>query len=371
MPAKAGIQCCSFDLWIPAFAGMTRLSVTWLYEELLNSSSQYGLDMPNSLQKRISAALIIAISMLLSACQQRNSNQYQGYVEGELIFMASPYSGNVNSLTANRGEYVKQGQLLFALDPEPEKSQLDQAQKQLQEAQASLKNLIIGQRETILKGIEAQINQTTAQLTLDKNRLDRTQTLYDKKVLDKDSLDAARSNYQARMEQLNQFKANLAEAKLGGRDELIAAQKATVAAAQAKVNAAIWILQQKTIKAPLNALVFDTYFKQSEWVAQGKPVLSLLAAENIRIIFYVPETVLSKIHSGQSVQISCDSCHQAYPAVINYISPEAEYTPPLIYSRENNYKLVYRIKAIPSSSDAMFFHPGQPVYITLKTQENK
>ncbi len=327
--------------------------------------------MLNRLRRSSIAVLLMTSSLLLSACQQRHLDEYQGYVEGELLFMASPFSGNVNKLAVDRGNSVNQGQFLFALDPEPEQSLLDQARKELQAVQATLQNLQLGQRDTILKAIDAQINQTTVQLNLDKKRLDRTQTLYDKQIIDKDSLDTARSNYQARIEQLNQLKANLAEARLGGRAALIAAQKATVEAAQAKLNAAIWALQQKTINAPVNALVFDTYFKQAEWVAQGKPVLSLLAAENIRVLFYVPESVLSKIHVGQSVRISCDSCQQTYSAVINYISPEAEYTPPLIYSRENNYKLVYRIKANPSLQDALFFHPGQPVYVKLMAQDNK
>jgi len=301
----------------------------------------------------------------LTGCQQPNKPNFQGYVEGELLFMASPFSGILQTLSVHRGEKVTKGQSLFSLDPQPEQAQLAQATRELQQAKATLQDALSGQRETVLKAIEAQIKQASAELSLVKVRLQRTTTLYQKAAIDADSLDAAKTDYATKLEQLKQLKANLAEAKQGRRVDIIQAQRANVKALEAKVSQAAWALQQKIIAAPVAATVFDTYFKKGEWVEPGKPVVSLLSPENIRVIFFVPESMLAKIHLRQKVAISCDQCKKAINATVSYISPEAEYTPPLIYSRESNYKLVFRIKAIPMPSDAMNLHPGQPVYVTI------
>jgi len=112
-------------------------------------------------------------------------------------------------------------------------------------------------------------------------------------------------------------------------------------------------------------LVQDTLYVQGEWVPAGSPVISLLPPENIKIRFFVTEKGLGGLRLGQTVKISCDSCGPAINANISYVSPQAEYTPPVIYSKENRSKLVFLIEAKTSPVDAIKLHPGQPVDVAL------
>ncbi len=83
----------------------------------------------------------------------------------------------------------------------------------------------------------------------------------------------------------------------------------------------------------------------------------------MKVRFFVPEPRLGAIRLGDQVEIHCDSCAPGLTAAISYIAPEAEYTPPVIYSREMRAKLVYLIEAKPAQPAGL--RPGQPVDVTL------
>lgn len=316
---------------------------------------------------QIKTILLTALSVFfLAACSKSSSeNSFQGYIEGDLTYIAAPYSGQLKQLFVERGELVTENQKLFTLDPQPQSDQFVQAKENLQAAEATLANLEQGERKTILEAIQAQIDQAQANLALAQIRLTRYQKLLAKNATSRDEYDQALATYKAQLNLVQQLKANLAEAKLGSRADVIQAQKFSVAAAEAQLKEAQWALAQKNQYAPVAGIIFDKYFYLGELVPANQPVVSMLAPSDINIIFFLPETQLGQFKIGQIITIHCDACAAAYKAKIYYISPEAEYTPPVIYSRDSNAKLVYRIKAKPITDDPFTFHPGQPVMVTL------
>jgi HlyD family secretion protein len=82
--------------------------------------------------------------------------------------------------------------------------------------------------------------------------------------------------------------------------------------------------------------------------------------------FFVPETVVGSLAAGRAVSVHCDGCAADVPATITYVSPKAEYTPPVIYSNERRAKLVFMVEARPGTADAVKLHPGQPVSVALR-----
>jgi len=314
-------------------------------------------------------ALLILVSVFLVNCSDNHSQNRQGYVEGEMIYVASPFSGVLKDLLVQRGNEVKKDQLLFTLDPEPELSQLQAAEAKYKEAKATLANLQKGQRLTILESLKAKISQTKAALQLAKERLARSKKLFKRGAIDEDSFDAASAEFKKQTAVLEQEYADLAEAELGSRTDLIEAQKASVDTLAAELTKARWASKQKTLHAPTTGTIYDTLFKSGEFVPANNSVLSLLAPENIRIIFFVPEPMLSQIALNETITFNCDNCKKTFEAKITYVSPEAEYTPPVIYSEKNNEKLVYRVKARPTDKTYKL-HPGQPVYVHLSKPAN-
>ena len=61
--------------------------------------------------------------------------------------------------------------------------------------------------------------------------------------------------------------------------------------------------------------------------------------------------------------LTCDACAANLSGVISFVAPQAEYTPPLIYSESSKSKLVYMIEARPSPEQAIRLNPGQPIEV--------
>lgn len=115
--------------------------------------------------------------------------------------------------------------------------------------------------------------------------------------------------------------------------------------------------------SPSDGTVQQIYFRPGETAPPGRPVLSLLPPGNLKIRFFAPETRLASIRYGETVQVSCDGCAKDIAAKVTFIAASAEYTPPVIYSRDERAKLVYLIEAHPTDPDKL--RVGQPVTVTI------
>lgn len=269
---------------------------------------------------------LTCVLFFLTCCSSPLDHQVQGYIEGEYTYIATSVSGVLKHIWVQKGIYVTQGQRLFALELEPELDVYHSAQENLQQN--------IAARDAIAA------NLTYAKLTFERNEV-----LVAKHAIQVSLLDDARSRYLAYQAQLAQANAN-------------------IEAARASLSQAAWTQAQKTVFSPVNAFVFDTYYRLGEYTETGKPILSLLAPQNIKAVFYVQAPELAALHLQDKVQITCEQCHTPIIGHITYISPTAEYTPPIIYSNETNAKLIFRIEAKFANADAIKLHPGQPIFVT-------
>jgi HlyD family secretion protein len=310
--------------------------------------------------KQVLACVFIT---LIAGCDWQGSKQVQGYVEGENIYLASPYSGQLEELWVDKGQHVKKGQLLFKLNSSPQSIHVLSVEGNLEQAVNKLNDLEKPRRLPEIKAIEAQIEQSNAQIHLAQIRVDRLQKLYTRQATDKDSVDAAVAHLKQQQQLKQQYESNLALAKLGSREDEIRAQKAQVNSISAQLSQAKWELAQKTVFAPEEGVIFDTYYSVGEFVPSERAVASLLTPKHIRIEFFVPLAYLPKLKLGQKITFDCAGCRNPNHAKVTYISPDAEYLPPLVYSRENASKLVFRIKA--SIVNASSFAPGLPVEVNL------
>ena len=134
---------------------------------------------------------------------------------------------------------------------------------------------------------------------------------------------------------------------------------------QAALDKAKWSFDQKQQFAPADAQVQDTLYRAGEWVAAGNPVIVLLPPENLKARFFVPQELLPQIKTGENVNVTFDGATKSYSATVNYISTQAEFTPPVLYNRENRAKLIFMVEAKFSPADAAALRPGQPVDVKL------
>jgi len=307
--------------------------------------------------------LLIIASGLLFACSD-NDSVVQGYIEGEYTYVASNQSGHLTHLAVQRGQSIQANTLIFELETNPEKDQVAQAAAELASAKATLSDMKLGSRQEEIDEILADIALTDSAIDFYGKQIQRYKNLADQSYGTVEDYDEKQFRYQAALAKKANYQAGLALAKQGDRVEQIAAQADVVEQAQTKLDEAQWRLQQKQQKAPVSGVVFDTYYVQGEWVAQGQAVASILAPENVQVVFFVSEPTLPKIAVGNTVSIQCDQCQPA-KATINYISNENEYTPPVIFSEDMRDKLVYEVKATLPKDVALHYHPGQPIDVVL------
>jgi HlyD family secretion protein len=176
----------------------------------------------------------------------------------------------------------------------------------------------------------------------------------------------ARAAVESSAANVQQLEGELVVAALPAREEQIKAQEKQVAADREALGQAAWKLQQKQIASPRDGLVFDTLYREGEWVAAGNPIVEILPPENLEVRFFVPETLVGKLKVGENLSVHCDGCAAEVPAQISFISPQAEYTPPVIYSNETRDKLVFMVIARAAVDKAAELHPGQPIEVALR-----
>ncbi len=303
----------------------------------------------------------ISMALLLAAgCQPQGGNRYQGYIEGEYIHLASPRPGILEQLAVHRGAEVAKGDPLYSLEAGEELAALREAESQIARSVAELSDARKGRRPEEIQSLEARLEKAKAALTLSHAEFERQRTLAKTQAAALQDLDTARSRHEQNVQSVAEAEADLATAKLGAREDAIAAAEAVLKAREAAAESARWSLEQKRRVALEDAVVFDTLFEKGEWVPAGQPVVSLLPPANIKVRVYVPVPALAGLKVGGAARILRDNA-DTVEGSISFISPETEFTPPVIYSRETRSKLVVLVEVRPNPSQAAELHPGQPV----------
>ncbi|MEW6111726.1 MAG: HlyD family efflux transporter periplasmic adaptor subunit [Thermodesulfobacteriota bacterium] len=317
----------------------------------------------SALHRKVALCIVglLTAQSILAGCGGQQPNRAQGYVEGEFVYVASPFPGQLDALYVQRGAQVKTGDPLFALDNSAEKAARDEAARRLAQGRANLEDAKKGRRPTEIESLEAQLKQARAQLEFSEIEFQRQEKLIRSDSVAMQAFDRARSQRDQDRQRVAQLEADLETARLGSRSDQIEAAEANVRALEATLARAEWELSQKAQAAPQSGLVFDTLYRQGEWVAAGRPVVVLLPPPNIKVRAFVPETWVATIHPGDPVRVSVDGLPEPLIGKVSYISPRAEFTPPVIYSQESRSKLVFMVEAVFDPKTAVKLHPGQPV----------
>lgn len=318
---------------------------------------------PVRLRRRWAAACAV---LAVAACSPRGDTlPMTGYVEADLVYVGATSAGLLAEVAVQRGDSVKAGQRLFTLDADAETLASDAALARRERADAQAENLRKARRVPELQALDEQLAQARAAAAASTAALQRQQRLVEQgfvAALRLDELVAARDRDAARVRELQAQRA-LAGSTAGRSDE-IAAAAAEARGSAADEALASWRQQQRQRSAPLDALVFDVLQRAGEWVAAGAPVVALLPPAALKLRFFVPEPDLARAAVGSAVAVACSGCPAGLKARIRWVSPQAEFTPPVIYSAGSRAKLVFMVEADPSDPGPL--KPGQPVDVRFE-----
>jgi HlyD family secretion protein len=317
---------------------------------------------PRRVVFHLSALPILAA---LAACSDGPAS-YQGYVEGEYVYVASALGGRLEELRVQRGQTVDAGAPLFKLEADQEIAAKEQSDAQLQASEAQLADLRQGKRNVEVDVARAQLAQARSAEQQAATQLARDEAQFEIGGIARAQLDDSRANHAIKAARVKELEGQLSVSRLPAREEQIRAQGAQVASARAASSASNWRLDQKHVSATQAGLVADTLYRVGEWVPAGSPVVRMLPPENVKVRFFIPEAAIGALKPGRQVSLDCDGCEAAVPAAVSYVSNSPEYTPPVIYSNDTRSKLVFMVEARPDAANAMKLHPGQPVTVHVQ-----
>ena len=250
---------------------------------------------------RIARAALMAAMLALAGCSKEPENEFQGWIEADLIFVSPDEQGRVETMMVREGDRVEKNTSLFTLDSDLQRADLAVAEAALTNAKQAFER--------------AQQLLRTASGT--QREFDTTQAAF-----------------------------RQAEAQLG---------------------AARTRLDRRKLASPVAGVIQQIYFRPGETVPASRPIMALLPPGNIKVRFFVPERMLARIAIGDEVRVTCDGCAKNITAPITFISRNAEFTPPVIYSLEERAKLVYLVEARPAQTEML--RVGQPVSVEMTLRE--
>lgn len=313
-----------------------------------------------------SVAIFVALLVWLQGWRSGPQTVFQGYVEGNFVYVAPESGGRITTLALKEGQSTEAGQPAFTLDDRSENAQRNEAEARLNQATAQLEDLKAAQqRPEQIAVLKAQEDQARAQAAQAKTDLDRQKSLLERGYTSKAAFDQAQTTFDRATAALAEAQRQITAAELAARTAAINAAEAATRAGDAALAQANVALSKRAVTVPVKAKVQDVFFRVGEVVNAGQPVLSLLPPGNIKYRFYVPEPLLANIRLGQEVSITCDSCPPGLKARVSFISQTTEFTPPVIFSDEERAKLVFKIEALPLAP--MELPVGLPVKIHAGT----
>ena len=319
-------------------------------------------------QRIFVVALIVAglavAAWLYFGRSARGPEEWQGYAEADFVKVGPTQQGLITAVHVQRGDHVVLGASLFDQDDAMDRAAVDQAAHLTQQARDQLANLQGPAKPTEIAPAEANLNDAIAARSKVQADLQRNETLLASGSATKQIVDQERADLASAEAKIAAAAAAVkqAQAPLGRPDEIVA-QASSVEAADAAFAQARWRLGQRSVASPVAGLVADVLARPGETLQAGAPVVSLLPPENIFIRFFVPEPSLAHVHIGDTVALTCDNCRPDLTGAVSFVAPQAEYTPPFIYSESTRAKFVFLAEARPKADEAALFNPGQPVTV--------
>lgn len=298
------------------------------------------------------------IALVIPGFGTPETPHWNGYVEADYVYAAPLGGGQIATLAVHEGDVVAVGDLLFTLNDSQQRALLASADAGVAVAEANLSNLTTGSRQDEIDVVRASLAKAQSDLSLARDTSARQGKLFAQGVSTQSQLDQARATLASAEAAVRQLQAQLKVAELPARDAQQLAAEANITVAKAAVEKAKADLADRTVLAPAAGRIEKLYFDAGEMAAAGAPVASILPEGALKVKFYLPEAVRQQFALGDRVAVSCDGCPAGLTATVSFFASDPQFTPPVIYSRDERQRLSFLAEA---TLDGGALHPGQPV----------
>jgi HlyD family secretion protein len=337
-------------------SGVVLLSVSALLYRLL------APDAPEVEVARTAAEDSGAGSIVLSAT---------GYIVAHhKINVNSKVTGRVKWIGVEKGDKVKEGQVLVRLEDDEFHAQYAQARGAAENARAYYQELLNGSRPEEIQQAQHNLDEARATLANDKITLDRTRDLAGQGVVSKQALDDATAKFEADQQKANSLDRTFQLSKLGPRAEEIARAKGAMIQAEGQEAYAKSWLDATVIRAPVSGTILERTAEKGELItsgfastAEGGPqgeVVALADLTDIQVELDIAQDDFAKLSPNQKGNVTVDAFpDRKYEGVIAQISPEA-----------NRQKATVQVKVQILNPDE-YLRPEMNATVKFQANENK
>lgn len=293
-----------------------------------------------------------------------------GNVDIRQVDLGFRVGGRIAEVLVDEGDLVQEGQPLAKLDSDILKQQRDQAQAKVDAQKADLAKLERGYRSEEIAQASAAVSAAKAQAENSSINLRRVQSMRAANAISQKELDNARAQDREATARLRSAQDNLDMLSSGYRAEDILAQKAALEAAQAELELAEIYVEDAVLKAPQKGIVLTRAREAGAIVQTGQTVYTLTLNDPVWLRAYISEPYLGLIKPGMPVRISIDSYpDRQFAGNIGFISPEAEFTPKTVETKDVRTNLVYRLRIRVDDPDDVM-RQGMPVTVHIEVSPN-
>ena len=279
---------------------------------------------------------------VVRAAAQTSNNEVGGTVLSATGYIVAHHTINVNSKVTGRvawigvekGDKVKEGQVLVRLEDQEFRATYDQAKGAVENAHAYLEELQHGSRPEEIQQAQHNLDEARATLANDKLTLDRTKQLAGSGVLSRQQLDDATAKFEADQQRANSLEKAFQLAKIGPRPEELARAQGALMQAQGQLDYSKSQLDATMIRAPVTGTILDRTAEKGELVtsgfastAAGGPqgsVVSLADLNDLQVELDIAQADFARLGPAQKGIVTTDAYpDKQYDGQIAQISPEA------------------------------------------------
>jgi HlyD family secretion protein len=289
-----------------------------------------------------------------------------GTIEAVEINVASKVVGQIVKLAAEEGRRVKPGDTLAVVDHAALDIQFRQAEAGVRLAEAQLALLVKGARSEDIRQAEEALKQAEASWKLAEEDARRMRDLARSGSVTPKSRDDAEARLAVAMAQRNAADEALKKVRRLARPEEVRAAEARLAQAQAAADLLARTIADCTVVAPSGGIVTHRAVEFGEFVSPGATVATLVDLDTVSVMIYVPEKDLGRIRLGDVAEIRIDAFpDKPFAGKVTTISPEAEFTPKNVQTKEDRVKLVFGVK-IEIENKEGWLKPGLPADAVIR-----
>jgi HlyD family secretion protein len=292
--------------------------------------------------------LLITLFQFITGCGNNRDGETieaSGNIEAINITVSAKVSGEILQILQDEGAQVFKGDTILIIDSETFELRLTEAIAAKEYAEAQYNLLKEGARDEDVRQAEENLTQAKINLDLAEKNKERMVNLYESKSITTKQYDDAIGNYQIVLARYNAANENLNKVKNLARPEELKQAEANLKRMDANVKLIQKSVNDCYVTSPVNGFIVKKFIEVGESVGMMSSLFQVSDLTVVELIIYVPETELAKVKLNQITDVQVDTYpDNTYEGKVIYISPEAEFTPKNIQTKEERTKLVFAVK---------------------------